>query len=124
LALKNADVLDMKVIVQDLETGRYLSADGRWVAARTNARDFGTLLRAYHFAKDNTSKHFQVLLHSTDDEYCSCIIDGVGMASSNSEAVAAATKESATSFRQPASTRPRNFWNYSKRIKWSDNQCN
>jgi hypothetical protein len=123
LVLKNADVLDMKVIVQDLETGRYLSADGRWVADRTNARDFGTLLRAYHFAKDNTSKHFQVLLHSTDDEYCSCIIDGMGLASANAEAVVAGAKESTSMFREPATIRPRNFWTYSKRIKWSDNQC-
>jgi hypothetical protein len=75
----------MKVIVQDLETGSYLSADGRWVEDQADARDFLTLMRAYNFARDNTSKHFRVLLHSPDDQYCSSIIDGMGLAVTNAE---------------------------------------
>jgi hypothetical protein len=129
LRFESTDVLNMKVIVQDLETGAYLSADGRWVAAKSDARDFLTLLRAYHFAKDNTSKHFQVLLHSPDDEYCSCIIDGMGTAmanakAANAEAAVMPVKAPTAIFRQPAEFRRRSFRSYSNRLDWTRNELN
>jgi hypothetical protein len=70
----------MKVIVQHCETGAYLSMDGQWVAARESARDFFTLMRAYHCARNNAAGPFKVLLHCPDEEYSASIIDGVGVA--------------------------------------------
>jgi hypothetical protein len=70
----------VKVIVQDLETMRFLSADGRWVADREVARDFYSLLPAYYFARDNTSRHFQVVLYCPEDHFCASIIAGKGIA--------------------------------------------
>jgi hypothetical protein len=70
----------MKVIVQNIATGLYLSADGAWVAEEDAARDFGTLLRAFHFATDNVACRFQVMLYSADDDYVACIIEGDGQA--------------------------------------------
>jgi hypothetical protein len=70
----------VKVIVQDLETMRFLSPDGRWVADREDARDFYSLLPAYYFARDNTSRHFQVVLFCPEDHFCASIIAGKGVA--------------------------------------------
>jgi hypothetical protein len=70
----------VKVIVQDLETMRFLSPDGRWVADREDARDFFSLLPAYYFARDNTSRHFQVVLYCPEDHFCASIIAGKGVA--------------------------------------------
>jgi hypothetical protein len=70
----------VKVIVQDLETMRFLSADGRWVDEREDARDFFSLLPAYYFARDNTSRHFQVVLYCPEDHFCASIIAGKGVA--------------------------------------------
>jgi hypothetical protein len=70
----------MKVIVQDLETMRFLSTDGRWVDDREDARDFFSLLPAYYFARDNTSRHFQVVLYCPEDHFCASIIAGKGVA--------------------------------------------
>jgi len=87
----------MKVIVQDLETGAYLSGDGGWVATEAEARDFLTLMRAYVFARDNTCKRFRILLHCPDDLYSATIIAGVGTASPH---LVASTSQSAS---QPVS---------------------
>jgi hypothetical protein len=70
----------VKVIVQDLESMRFLSPDGRWVADREDARDFFSLLPAYYFARDNTSRHFQVVLYCPEDHFCASIIAGKGIA--------------------------------------------
>ena len=70
----------MKVIVQDLETMRFLSGDGRWVADRDDARDFYSLLPAYYWARDHTSRHFQVVLYCPEDHFCASIIAGKGVA--------------------------------------------
>jgi hypothetical protein len=70
----------MRVIVQDLETMCFLTADGRWVADREGARDFYSLLPAYYFARDNTSRHFQVVLYCPEDHFCASIIAGKGVA--------------------------------------------
>jgi hypothetical protein len=70
----------MKVIIQDICSKEYLSEDGQWVSARAQARDFLTLLRAYHFGCENTSGRFQVLLYCEEDDYSACIIEGVGHA--------------------------------------------
>ena len=69
----------VKVIVQDLKSGQYLSTTGQWVAAREDAGDFFTLLHAYHFARNNTNRRFQVLLYCPDDQYCAGIISGTGI---------------------------------------------
>jgi hypothetical protein len=71
----------VKVIVQDLETMRFLAGDGRWVAGRDDARDFYSLLPAYYFARDHTSRHFQVVLYCPEDHFCASIIAGKGIAS-------------------------------------------
>jgi hypothetical protein len=70
----------MRVIIQDLDTKKFLSADGRWVVNKAEARDFQTLLRAYHFAKENTAGNFEVMLHCPDDDYSAGIVSGVGNA--------------------------------------------
>ena len=70
----------MKVIIQDIAAREFLAANGRWVADMTGAQDFGTLLRAYHFAQANTSIHFRVLLHCPEDDYTASIIEGFGLA--------------------------------------------
>lgn len=70
----------MKVIVQNIAARKFLGRDGRWVVDQAEARDFCTLLRAYHFAEANTSVRFRVLLHSPDDGYSANIIEGVGHA--------------------------------------------
>jgi hypothetical protein len=79
----------VKVIVQDLETMRFLSPDGRWVADRENARDFFSLLPAYYFARDNTSRHFQVVLYCPEDHFCASIIAGKGIAQAGVKQAAA-----------------------------------
>jgi hypothetical protein len=78
-----ADGLSMKVIVLNLHTKEYLAANGAWVADKAGANDFLTLLRAYHFARINTSRGFEVLLHCLEDDYCASIITGIGIANSN-----------------------------------------
>jgi hypothetical protein len=72
---------------------RFLAGDGRWVADREDARDFFSLLPAYYFARDNTSRHFQVVLYCPEDHFCASIIAGKGVAQpaikeSGAEAVA------------------------------------
>jgi hypothetical protein len=74
--------MDVKVIVQDLETMRFLTADNRWVDDRDDARDFFSLLPAYYFARDHTSRHFQIVLYCPDDHFCASIIAGKGVAES------------------------------------------
>jgi hypothetical protein len=70
----------MKVIIQDIAAREFLAANGQWVADATEAQDFYTLLRAYHFAQANTSIHFRVVLHCPDDDYSASIIEGFGLA--------------------------------------------
>ena len=70
----------MKVIVQDISTKQFLAEDGGWVESEIEARDFFTLLRAFHFATGRLLGRFQVLLHCPDDDYSACIIEGEGMA--------------------------------------------
>jgi len=77
----------MKVIIQDAETKRYLSTNGRWVAAENDAQDFMSLLPAYNFAKNFTSGRFEVVLYSPDDNYRTSIIEGEGKGSDSAEAV-------------------------------------
>ena len=77
---ESADVPPMKVIVQDIANQLYLAAHGAWVADAASARDFRTLLRAFHFATDNVACRFQVLLYCEDDDYVACIIEGEGKA--------------------------------------------
>lgn len=71
----------MKVIIQDAKTKRYFSANGRWVASETDAKDFRSLMRAYHFAKQFTSGRFEVMLYCPDDDCRTSIIEteGAGM---------------------------------------------
>ncbi len=78
----------MKVIIQDVDTGEYLSADGSWVADIGGARNFVTLLRAYHFAREKTARNFQVLLHCPDDDYSASIITGMGTSATAETAAA------------------------------------
>jgi hypothetical protein len=73
----------VKVIVQDLESMRFLAADNRWVADRDSARDFFSLLPAYYFARDHTSRHFQIVLYCPEDHFCASIIAGKGVAPAN-----------------------------------------
>ncbi len=70
----------MKVIVQDLETMRFLAAGDCWVANRDDARDFFSLLPAYYFARDHTSRRFQIVLYCPEDHFCASIIAGKGIA--------------------------------------------
>jgi hypothetical protein len=79
----SADGFSMKVIIQDLRTKAYFSADGRWVTDKSDATDFLTLLRAYHFARINTSGRFEVLLYCPEDDYSAGIITGIGISDSN-----------------------------------------
>jgi hypothetical protein len=80
----------VKVIIQDLDSRHYLSPTGQWVAGREDAEDFHTLLHAYHFARNNTNRNFQVLLYCPDDQFCSSIISGTGITAL--EAMPASTK--------------------------------
>ncbi len=75
---KTALIADMKVIVQDATTKRYLSATGGWVATENDAQDFLSLLRAYNFATHFTSRRFGVVLYCPDDNYRTTIIEGEG----------------------------------------------
>ena len=124
-----ADVSFMKVIVQDCDTGKYLSTDGCWVAVKDSARDFFTLLRAYQFAKNKISGRFQVLLHCPEDQYTACIIDGVGMAASQAEptpvpiSIQSVTSLS-TSARRTSPIRPRPASSYTCRLNWVGNPLN
>jgi hypothetical protein len=68
----------MKIVIQNTETQHYLSA-GRWVSAADDADDFVAILRAYKFAREHTSGHFQIVLYCPEDEYVTNIIDGMGM---------------------------------------------
>ena len=70
----------MKILIQDLETLRFLGTDGRWVPSKDDARDFHSLLPAFYHGRDFTSRRFQVLLYSAEDNFCTSIIAGVGMA--------------------------------------------
>ncbi len=70
----------MKVIIQDAKTKRYFSANGRWVIAENDARDFTSLIQAYNFARRFTSRRFAVVLFSPDDNYRASIIEGEGIA--------------------------------------------
>ena len=68
----------MKVIVQDHDTKYYLADNGCWVATENDARDFGSVLPAYHFARNFTARGFTVLLYCPDDSYRAVIVEGKG----------------------------------------------
>jgi len=76
--MEAAEDLAVKVIIQDRETKYYLSANGCWVATETDARDFFSLLPAYHFARNFTSRGFKVVLYCPEDNYQTVIIEGEG----------------------------------------------
>jgi hypothetical protein len=76
--IKAAELADVKVIIQNPETRRYLSANGRWVATEDDARDFVSLLPAYHFARNHTSGRFRVMLYCDEDNYRTTIAEGTG----------------------------------------------
>ena len=78
---KAAESIDVKVIIKDLETKRYLSANGRWVTAERDAQDFVSILPAYNFAKNFMSRRFEVVLYCADDDYRATIITGEGTGS-------------------------------------------
>jgi hypothetical protein len=78
----------MKILVQDLETCRFLSVNGSWVAEKDAARDFHSLLPAYQYARDFTSRRFQVLLYCPDDRFCVSMIAGEGIARPQTRSIA------------------------------------
>lgn len=75
---KSAQLLVVKVIVQDRESKYFLATDGCWVANEMDARDFFSLLPAYYFARNFTSRAFKVMLYCADDGYRAVIIEGEG----------------------------------------------
>ena len=72
---------------------RYLSPEGHWVGDREDARDFYSLLPAYYFARDHTSRHFQVVLYCREDNFCASIIAGVGVAHHHGTVMTVAPKK-------------------------------
>jgi hypothetical protein len=89
--MEAAEALGVKVIVQDQVTKYYLSANGCWVAEEHAARDFRSLLPAYHFARNFTSRGFKVLLYCAEDNYRAVIIEGEGTGEEDFEASFAST---------------------------------
>ncbi len=96
---------------------RFLSDDGRWVADRDDARDFYSLLPAYYFARDHTSRHFQVVLYCPEDHFCASIIAGKGVAPAAAKpagaqvvAVKVVAKSAKTRSRAKTSSQPVMQW--------------
>jgi hypothetical protein len=59
----------MKVMVQDAETNKYFSNDGKWTAAPDEAQDFSFSFVAYEFAERRNVKAFNVLFYYPDIQY-------------------------------------------------------
>jgi hypothetical protein len=86
----------VKVLIQDLETLRFLAPNGRWVLDREAARDFFSLLPAYYYAREHTASHFQVLLYCPEDNFSASIIAGTGIAPDQSQVAVADSPKSRT----------------------------
>lgn len=86
----------MKVLIQDLETLRFLAPNGCWVLDREAARDFLSLLPAYYYAREHTARHFQVLLYCPEDNFSASIIAGTGIAHDQGQVAVADTRKSRT----------------------------
>ncbi len=69
----------MKIVIQNVESQGYLAASGAWTGNAGEAEDFEAILRAYKFARDHTSGHFQIVLYCAEDNYIKNIIDGMGL---------------------------------------------
>ena len=114
----------MKVIVQDICSKEYLSEDGQWVTSTAQAMDFSTLLRAYHFARENTSGRFQVLLYCEEDQYSACIIEGEGTAELEAAVPGAPVPAAADNFVRLAEKPGCSIWSRSNRFDWVGNPLN
>jgi hypothetical protein len=114
----------MKVIIQDIRSGEYLSENGQWVATEAEARDFFTLLRAYHFAHQNITGRFQVLLYCEEDQYSACIIEGVGTADFKAETSSATVQTQTIEFVRKTNAPVRAMWSRAIRFDCTANPLN
>jgi hypothetical protein len=114
----------MKVIIQDICSKEYLSEDGQWVSARAQARDFYTLLRAYHFGCKKASGRFQVLLYCEEDDYSSCIIEGIGSADADTFTPPVAAQPEPVHFARRNEKPVRAVWARTERFDWIGNPLN
>ena len=103
----------VKVIIQEVESNRYLSGNGQWVNSATIAEDFITILQAYTFAKNYTSGPFRVVLH--DEDYSKDILEGVGVDTAGGVAYALQPVAAVAPAPRVARNRPQRLVNFGPR---------
>jgi hypothetical protein len=69
------------VLLQDVQTGRYLSDDGQWVMRPAEAHNFFTSVAAYGAGRTKSSGAFRVVFHFPDVGYSINVLEGKGSAS-------------------------------------------
>jgi hypothetical protein len=70
----------MRILVQDIESNKYLTREGEWTTAPTEARDFPITTLAYDVAKHVTSGRFGVILHFCESGELVNLVQGSGWA--------------------------------------------
>ena len=76
----------MKVLVQNKQTRKFLSADGSWTSMADEAEDFLFTARAYDIAVSRVHVLFRVVFHSSNLGYSINILDGTGLGVTNATA--------------------------------------
>jgi hypothetical protein len=70
----------MTVLLQDVQTAKYLATDGCWVAAAADARNFHASVLACDAGRTSVSGPFRVVFHFADVKYSINVMNGVGTA--------------------------------------------
>jgi hypothetical protein len=70
----------MRILVQRIETGTYLTYDAQWTLAADSANDFPTTTLAYDFGRHISFEKFRVIFHFPDTGEFIHFIEGQGQA--------------------------------------------
>jgi hypothetical protein len=68
----------MRVLIQSVETRKYLAANGDWTPALEEARNFGVSTFAYRCGVHAASGRFRVVLHFPTTRELISILEGQG----------------------------------------------
>jgi hypothetical protein len=67
---------DMKVLIQDRDTRKYVTASGEWANDAQKAVDFESHRKAWEFARQSKIHGFNIMLYSTIGRYLFCVDSG------------------------------------------------
>jgi len=70
----------MRILVQGIESGTFLTYDSQWTPVADSANDFPTTTLAYDFGKHISFERFRVVFHFLDTGEFIHFIEGQGQA--------------------------------------------